>query len=80
LPAVSEQQLGGTLGAAGQRVTKMLHREKTQLDDSSAITCAAFNPCVISKKARAAAFLEFGILAACSTWDFQGVLERLTSL
>lgn len=62
-----------------QPVTKRLHREKTQLRDSLALGGLARNPCILSKKRRIAACLEFGILAACSNENFDLGLECLNT-
>jgi pilus assembly protein Flp/PilA len=62
-----------------QPVTKRLHREKTHLRDSLALGGLARNPCIISKKRRMAAYLEFGILAACSNENSEVALECLNT-
>ena len=70
--------VGTSLGPV-QPVTKRLHREKTQRRDSFALGGLARNPCILSKKRRVAAYLEFGILAACDNANSAVALECLNT-
>jgi len=69
----------GTWKGPIQPVIKRSHRKETHIRDTLALGGLARNPCIFSKKRRIEAYLEFGILAACSNENSKVALECLNT-